>query len=544
MKARTGITLITWLIAAAVTGLIAVQLYWIDNSISLRREEFREDVNTALNRAINGMERDKTVDYIRSHSLGSRLFEQLSRHSGTEHSQIVQRTTTRDTIIQKDGQKIQMQVVEKEKSDTSTGLRAQERFFSRIVQNEYNENTGEASINIYLDDSISLSFKPTMFSEEISRGQKALMLDEILSDMFAFRGYEPLEKRVNIKRLDSLLAAELANRNIKAEYQFVIAGLDRKALLFKNDSSQENALQILDEGYSINLFPGDFLNEPAFLFVYFPHQDSYLLGKMWSVLSVSAVLILIIIGAFYYTLLTIFRQKKLSSIKNDFISNMTHELKTPISTIGLATEVLSDEEISISDTQRSNYIRMIREENKRLGILVESVLQSAVIERGELKVKTEALELHELLHDLVQNFEIQVQQRGGILQYLPSSQEAWIMGDRVHLTNVFYNLLDNANKYSPDMPEIKVQTRVLNHSVQVLVSDKGMGISRENQRKIFERLYRVPSGNIHNVKGFGLGLSYVKAIVEKHGGTVEVDSESGRGSTFILEIPLHHDPEN
>jgi two-component system phosphate regulon sensor histidine kinase PhoR len=187
---------------------------------------------------------------------------------------------------------------------------------------------------------------------------------------------------------------------------------------------------------------------------------------------------------------------------------------------------------------------MIRDENKRLGTLVESVLQSAVIERGELTLKPEKLEVNELIQEVATNFEIQVNQRGGKVNLKLNAAHDFVNGDKVHLSNVIFNLLDNANKYSFDTPDITISTGNATDKIIISVSDKGIGINKENQKKIFERLYRIPTGNVHNVKGFGLGLSYVKAVIEKHSGEVDVTSEPGKGSTFTLSLPLYHGKEN
>jgi two-component system phosphate regulon sensor histidine kinase PhoR len=256
-------------------------------------------------------------------------------------------------------------------------------------------------------------------------------------------------------------------------------------------------------------------------------------------LLISVVFIGIIIGAFYYTIRTILQQKKISEIKNDFINNMTHELKTPISTISLACEMLSDKDVSATDGQRQNYIRMINDENKRLGTLVENVLQNAVIERGELKLKRDLLHVHGLLHDSIESFKIQVEKRGGTIKFQPQATDDLVNADRVHLSNVIYNLLDNANKYTTEIPFIEVVTTQVSDHIIVKITDNGMGISKENQKRIFDKLYRVPSGNLHDIKGFGLGLSYVKAIVDLHGGEIGVESSPGKGSTFKFLIPLY-----
>lgn len=537
MLKRNKISLIILFIATAVFGLIAVQIYWIDNAITLGEEKFKEDVNAALSRSVESMERNEALGYIKNSALGTRFFQDYA----TQYpNNISEKITRRDTVLLEGDKKIKMQIIDKERIDSISGFRTEERLFSHIMENGINKETGEASVNIHLNDSIQLYFRPENFGSEIELGKKAKMVEEILSDMFSFHGFVPADKRINVRELDSILKMELKNRMIDAPFRFVLSGIDHHPVLFKDEASKKNAEKIMQSGYGINIFPGDFLNEPLFLFIDFPSQRSYLLGRMWTVLSLSGLLMLVVIIGFYITIATILRQKKLSEIKNDFISNMTHELKTPISTIALASEVLNDTDISLSDDKRKNYIQMIRDENKRLGVLVENVLQTAVLERGEVKLKTEQIHVNDLLSDLLNNFEIQVKNKLGELHFEPLAENDLITGDRVHLTNVFYNLLDNANKYSPNRPEIAVKTENRNDKLYVKVADNGIGISKENQKKIFDYLYRVPSGNIHTVKGFGLGLSYVKAIVEKHNGQVYVNSETGRGSEFIIEIPQQH----
>jgi two-component system phosphate regulon sensor histidine kinase PhoR len=220
---------------------------------------------------------------------------------------------------------------------------------------------------------------------------------------------------------------------------------------------------------------------------------------------------------------------------------MTHELKTPISTISLACEALADPVMSKSEERHNQYVGMIKEENKRLGVLVENVLRSAVLDRQEMELARDKVDLNEVLEAAVKNIEIQIRQKGGRIELEKSSEPAIITGDGIHLTNVVYNLLDNAIKYSRENPMIKVKTFTGKDFVKLRVADNGIGIKKDQQDKIFDKLYRVPTGDVHNIKGFGLGLSYVKAIVEKHRGTVSVKSEYKKGSTFTIQLPYDYD---
>lgn len=528
------------LVSLLVVGLIAIQLYWIDNAIALREEQFGENVNRSLYASVEELDRGEVYRVLQKNPLGAAFFNYTHR---ADESVLIENYNTRDTFVEKDGKKIRLQIVEKAKNDTTKGIRSEERFFRQIIQNGVNEKTGETSVNIFFDDSIKLFFTPEFMRDQMRKGQKEKMIDEVINDMFDFPGLIPVEERVNLKDLDSILKNRLGENGVKTEYLFAITNHRKDALLFKDKNSEESADKIIGEGYSIHLSAGNMFNEPLFLHIYFPNKKSFLLGQMWTVMLISLVLILFVIGAFFYTIATIVKQKKLSVIKNDFINNMTHELKTPISTIALASEALSDKDISINDTQKQIYLNMIRDENKRLGALVENVLQSAVIEKSELKLNKEKVNISDLINDLIGNFSIQVTKRNGQIEKKISDNNLSVTGDRVHLTNVLYNLLDNANKYSND-PQITVSASAKNGNVLISVKDNGIGITKENQKKIFDKLYRVPAGNKHDVKGFGLGLSYVKAIVEKHNGKINVESELGKGSNFIVEIPIYNEQKS
>jgi two-component system phosphate regulon sensor histidine kinase PhoR len=261
-------------------------------------------------------------------------------------------------------------------------------------------------------------------------------------------------------------------------------------------------------------------------------------------LSISAILIIVIFAAFTYTINTIYKQKKLSQIKNDFINNMTHELKTPISTISLACEALNDPDMRKSEQSMRSFISMINEENKRLGVLVENVLRSAILDRGDMQLRLEPMNLHEVVKGVIRNIAIQVKKKGGSIQVELNATNPLVKGDPVHITNVVYNLIDNAIKYSLDKPEVIIRSRNVKKGVELSFTDNGIGITKENQKKIFDKLYRVSTGNIHNVKGFGLGLSYVKVVLDRHLGEVTVESELKKGSTFSIYIPAEHEEED
>lgn len=258
----------------------------------------------------------------------------------------------------------------------------------------------------------------------------------------------------------------------------------------------------------------------------------------------SFILTLFLIATFSFTFYVILRQKRLSEMKSDFVNNMTHELKTPISTISLASQMLSDKSIPVESKKIDRISDIITEESKRLGYQVERVLQMAKFDQGDLKLQFKEIFMHDIIESVISNFTLQVDSKEGLLIPSLHADNDCVTGDQVHLTNVISNLLDNAVKYTPEKPEIFIETRNQNGAILISFRDNGIGISRANLKRIFDKFYRVSTGNVHNVKGFGLGLSYVKKIIQEHHGEIFVDSELSKGSTFTISLPLINNNKN
>ncbi|MEW6468816.1 MAG: HAMP domain-containing sensor histidine kinase [Bacteroidota bacterium] len=365
--------------------------------------------------------------------------------------------------------------------------------------------------------------------------QKAVR--DLFNDFFALNFCQKPNNYIDTALVDSLLKQELASKMIDADYKFGILPYIPHPMHWAKMAVKNPPL--FNSRFKVSLATANVFEEPRLLSVYFPGEKNYILKTMWVMLTFSVVFVLIIIFSFYYTVNTIFLQKKLSEVKNDFISNMTHEFKTPISTISLACEVLSDKSIAKSEEKTDNYVKMINDENKRLGLLVENILQTAILDKGEFRLKISDVNIHAIIEHALSNIQLAVNKKGGEIVTELLAGHHLLEADRIHLTNVIYNLLDNALKYSAERPLIRVSTADTADGVIISVQDNGIGISKENQKKIFDTLYRVPTGNVHNVKGFGLGLSYVKAIVEKHHGSISVESEVGKGSRFTIYLPLN-----
>jgi two-component system phosphate regulon sensor histidine kinase PhoR len=354
--------------------------------------------------------------------------------------------------------------------------------------------------------------------------------------MLNFNRHLPYTAFLTKGRLDSLISLELNIRGIDTRFEFGIFKPEGLEFLIQNSSNYSK--ELIEKGYAKILFQTDIYTSPEYLLLYFPHEKQFLLTELWGMLLISIILIIVIVYSFTYTISTIFRQKRLSEMKTDFINNMTHEFKTPISTISLACEALQDPDLRRSDEVSSTYITMISEENKRLSGMAEKILQTAVIDKGQLKMKKETINVHEIIQDVIKNLRIQVEIKDGVIRSNLTAAKPQVEGDRMHITNLVYNLLDNANKYSPKRPVIKINTENAHNGIILTIEDNGIGISRQEQKKIFDKLYRVPTGNIHEVRGFGLGLSYVKAIVEEHHGKITLESEVDRGTKFTVFLPF------
>jgi two-component system, OmpR family, phosphate regulon sensor histidine kinase PhoR len=269
-----------------------------------------------------------------------------------------------------------------------------------------------------------------------------------------------------------------------------------------------------------------------------PHKGAMILKEMFWFIIGAILFTIIITTAFFITVRTLLRQKKVSEIKNDFINNMTHEFKTPLATISLAVDALKNEKV-INDKEKTSYFTgIIKEENKRMNKQVETILQAALLDKQEVQLNLKKLSAHELINAALNNITLQIEEKGGKLEINKAAEKDLIMADEVHFTNLINNLLDNAVKYSNQNPVVKLSTQNTGKQIRIKIEDNGIGMNKETLNRIFEKFYRAHTGNVHNVKGFGLGLSYVKTMVDAHKGTIKAESTPGKGSSFIVTIPL------
>ena len=356
-------------------------------------------------------------------------------------------------------------------------------------------------------------------------------------DFMMLRSEMNIVDRIMPEFLRYTLDTELKDKEVLLAYKFCIKStFDGKTEIVMGDKDYNPSKETRE--YKTLLFADNSSPKPDFLYVYFPDQHAEQIKAITNFVLPSLLLTLIIIGIFVFTLQIILRQKKLSQIKNDFINNMTHELKTPISTISLASQMLKDNSLVHSPSTIDHISGVILDESKRLSSQVEKVLQMAVFNEGKLKLKFTEIDLNQIVSQAAANFEIRVTTSNGTLETNLTTGDTLINGDEIHITNLIYNLLDNAEKYSKENPKIEITTENKSNWVIIQIRDYGIGIPKENLNQIFERFYRIPTGNVHNVKGFGLGLSYVKRIVEEHHGKIKVESTVGKGSKFRLYFPI------
>jgi two-component system phosphate regulon sensor histidine kinase PhoR len=362
--------------------------------------------------------------------------------------------------------------------------------------------------------------------------QSKALLDQVALRWMKETSGQPLNKRLNFQDLKILLDTELKHNKISIPYHFSVIDKEGRAVFFchKGDS-------IPDKGaYIQSIFPSEGSINPYFIKITFPSKRSFII-KSLSLLLPSLLLIIILLLIFIYTVFVIFQQTNLSIMKNDFMNNMTHELKTPISTISLASQMLQDPQIGKTPEKMKYISTVISDETKRLRFLVDKVLQMTIFEREKQILKFVELDAHELIANSISNFSLKVESKNGKILSELDAENSWIMGDAVHFTNVIYNLMENALKYSKEELILQIKTWNEHDRLYITIQDNGIGIKKDHLKRIFEKFYRVPTGNLHNVKGFGLGLSYVKKIVTDHKGTIKVESEINIGTKFIISIP-------
>ncbi|MES2828622.1 MAG: HAMP domain-containing sensor histidine kinase [Bacteroidota bacterium] len=385
--------------------------------------------------------------------------------------------------------------------------------------------------------------------QEYKEGLAKLLNDTLVSDVNNLnyladlekemrQVYVPINQRVNRDNLDTLIKKELLNRNISLTYDFWLKTADKDSLVYRKASNSVDE-SLPGNTFKTTLFNNEIFGDPGILYVSFPNKNALILGNMWTTMASSAGLLLVLVFIFAYTIYAILQQKKISEMKTDFINNMTHEFKTPVATIMIASEALKDPEIVEDKSRISRLAGIIYDENVRLGNHIERVLSIARLEKKELRLEHTEVNVNELVTAVLDSMSLQLQKKGAHVNLELEATNPIIMGDELHLSNVIYNLIDNANKYSLGEPSISITTKNASRGLIIEVSDQGIGMTKDHAKRVFDQFYRVPTGNLHDVKGFGLGLNYVQDIVTQMGGTIKVHSEKDKGTTFIINLPIN-----
>lgn len=514
--------LIVILMSIALIGIISVQVFWIKNTVQITEEQFSANVKFAL---------AKVSEDIKQREFNDFYFKVAE--------------------LYKNGEKLKESEIRKfiyEKIDTTNNEKF--TYSQNIIESNYKVPTA-----FFENDTVN--FKE-IFSEEEIVVVKDHVLDNKDGTMNApeeryvkvgrFEGAEksylerqfdiftsklPVHRRVSNREISFRLANELNSKGISADFKY---GIYSNGLATQVKSGYFR--KEVGKSYMVPMFADAEGNSNYQLYVTFPEKKNYILASISKILALSVFFILIIILAFVSALYQLIKQKQISEIKTDFINNMTHEFKTPIATINLALDAIKNPKV-ISDQEKvMRYVKMIREENKRMNAQVENVLRISKLEKNQLDVKKEKVDVHDLINEAVTHVDLLVKDKGGYIKTKFDAKSTEILADHFHFTNVIVNMLDNAIKYSEDAPKIDISTENTAKEIIIKVKDKGIGMVKNVQKNVFKKFYREERGNIHNVKGHGLGLAYVKKIVEIHQGEVYVESEKGIGSTFTIKLPL------
>ncbi|HOU75243.1 MAG: HAMP domain-containing sensor histidine kinase [Tenuifilum sp.] len=515
---RKLLFILTGVITIASISLVLLQSKWIRIAVQIKEEQFAQTASLAMERIIDEVEKQETI---------VQVIDEIKPYYSVNTSGSAQMSYRQDILNKtKSGfrtKQISQQVFTLNNLDTLK--------LPAITKNLFDSSLlGNLPVKISSDPTVSNQQQLSVnVNDKLLK--KTVFVENIVDRMI--RVELPLNERISQEQLDSIIHRELVRKGIDARYEYRVTN-EKDSTIYSSPRFKANfrGLVLRDK-----LFPNDFFARRYFLTLYFPNQKTYLLGSLGPMTFGTLLLTLLIISIFTITLYIIFKQKRISEIRNDFVSNMTHELKTPISTISLAAQMLNDKSIP-HERKNLDYLgSVIADESKRLGLQVEKVLQMAIFEKAKLRLKVKEVDIHEVIKKVTNNFALQLNSQDGVIIHEFNAKSPIIRADEVHITNVINNLLDNATKYRNGNPIINIITKDVSNGIVVAVKDNGIGISRDNLKKIFDQFYRVPSGNIHNVKGFGLGLSYVKKIVEAHGGKIWVESKLGEGSTFSFFMP-------
>jgi two-component system phosphate regulon sensor histidine kinase PhoR len=528
----------------SIFGIIWVQIVWIRNAITIRNETFNHAVVVSLNNAANTIESSRKMNFLNNYMLVNPFafnslqddvsgYMSIRSYSSDTDNNISMRITNqsysggRDSgILTTVNKSFTFPGDSSIHSDSVTLIVTapdESRKMSIIKRGE------EASTN-----SREVYIRQNMFLDWVRKrsGEFQNMSEQMISEIYQWEKTLELDN----KEVEYTLEQTFSFAEIQTPFEFAII---KNGIVQEGTFKKSGKNDFLRSNYMVRLFPENIIRQDLTLAVTFPERANYVLGSMVWLLGGSLLFSLFILATFALSLFFIIRQKKISEMKSDFINNMTHEFKTPIATISLAADTITNPKVIKDETSIRHFISMIKKENNRMNKKVETILQIASLDKKEIEFRFENVSMHTIIEHAIETIDIQVQQRNGRIHLLLDAAEPVIYGDTDHLTNLVNNFLDNAIKYSPESPEITVKTYNNEHGIILSFADEGIGMTKAVQSKIFERFYRQSSGNVHDIKGFGLGLNYARAIIDAHKGNVTVFSEPGKGSRFEIFLPFN-----
>lgn len=500
--------------------LLFLQLTYIREMANMKKEQFDESVNRALYQASRNLELNETLRYLEKDVRETERKENNQGNGSAGAQKDAADSSSRRTANSFRGSNY-LTFRMKMKMDNPVKMPK-----AMILINDKNSN-----------NAASRSLQEIVKNRYVY--QKALV-DEVVMNMLYSASDKPLKERVNFKILDQDIKAELINNGVNIHYHFIVTTQDGREVYRCADYSDEGS----EFTYTQVLFRNDPSSKMGVVKVHFPDINSYIFSSIKFMIP-SVFFTLILLVTFIITLVLVFRQKRYNEIKNDFVNNMTHELKTPIASISLATQMLNDDSVTKSEKMRKHLVGVITDETKRLRFLVEKVLQMSMFDRKKSSFKKKHLDLNEMVESIANSFSLRVEHTGGKINVDIGAVDSDIYVDEVNFQNVIFNLMDNAVKYRKTDEPVDIYLKTWNDDkwLYLSVHDTGKGIKKDDLKKIFEKFYRVGTGNVHDVKGFGLGLAYVKKVVDLHDGEIKVDSEYGKGSTFTIKLPVIHDED-
>lgn len=542
-KGARHIPAIIVIISAALVGLVSLQAYLLFSSYEQKEQAFDRNVLNALNAVSQSIEKDEAASKIFSVALQSpggssgvnAVTNRKRRDSSGAEKEFSQSFSwiVSDSVKPRNGNHMRVEVFHSSGIDTMTSILIQgqqgKNSPRKTIGYRYSTDEHGMRINADLSDSIETLLQDT------TKQRRGEIVARVVDKLFLLETL-PLKDRITVPRIDSLLTTAFHDIGITLPYTFAVFSGQQDSIVMKKDSS--NVAALTTSRLKTQIFPSDVISPRYELAVVFPGRVSYILQEMTLVILLSVLFMVIIIVSFIVVIRTIVLQKRFGESVINFINNMTHEFKTPISTIALASEAIARPETIRSKAKLLKYNSVIADENRRMKEQVDTILQMAVLEEGEFELQRTTVHVHDLIRRAVMNLSFPVEEKHGTISTTLRAEQNSVYGDPVHLMNIIHNVLDNAVKYSPQAPSIVIETAYHNGMISVIVRDSGIGISHEHLDHVFDKYYRVPTGNTHDVKGFGLGLSYVKLIAEAHGGTVRIASVSGKGTTVEITLPV------